>query len=46
MCQLLPLEVALNNTFAGLTETVTQQWPTYNEAEVPEYAWHNVEKTI
>lgn len=35
-----------HNKFAGLTETVTQQWPTYNEVEVPEYPWHNVEATI
>lgn len=32
-----------NNKLAGLTETVTPQWPTCNEGEVPEYPWHNVE---
>lgn len=35
-----------NNKLVWLTEAVTQQWPTYNEAEMPEYPWHNAQEEI
>lgn len=35
-----------NNGLLWLTESGTQQWPTLNEAETPEYPWQKVEKGI
>lgn len=46
MYYLVQLEVTLNSLLGWLTETWTQQWPIFNEMEMPELPCCNVEERI